>query len=110
MYRLLIILLLFPQIVSAECAWVLWLSQSFDTEKDVQIMQAGATLKECQQELEKNFQRIIKNYENTPLLYNTLEKNSGRFAYMDFSNKSKGPKYITRQLLCLPDTVDPRPR
>jgi len=109
-YWFLIILLLIPQIIRAECAWVLWLNQSFAEEKDVQIIQAGATLKECQEELEKNFKRFMKTYENTPLEYKIHEKNSGKFAYFDYSNQSKGPRYITRQLLCLPDTVNPRPR
>jgi len=104
------IVLISPVAVSAECAWILWLNLSFETEKDVQILQAVTGLKECQQELEKAFKQYMKNFENTPLEYKVHEKNSAKFGYFDFHNQSKGVRYVTYHLLCLPDTVDPRPR
>jgi hypothetical protein len=53
MYWMIIILLLIPQIVRAECAWILWMKYesiytlSSETEKDLEIIQAGKVLKEC---------------------------------------------------------------
>jgi len=108
--------------VSAESAWILWKSENklkgfFDTEADNwKIEQSYQTMKECQISL-KDFISQQEKYYSHPNLTDeakseVLTKAEGSKGYIiiRFLKRCKGEcaNIIRRDLICLPDTIDPR--
>ncbi len=99
---LLVILFIFiAQEAGAECAWVLWLNTDENQVKVWDIIGTELNAKFCQQKLSKRF-KLITEWNNTTVLLSTE-----REAIIEWKNL-KDNTHVTIELICLPDTIDPR--
>ena len=87
--------------VGAECAWVLWLSTDENQVTVWDIIGTELNAKSCQKKLSKRF-KLITEWTNTTVLLSTERK-----AIIEWNNL-KDNTYVTIELICLPDMVDPR--
>ena len=106
MYRFLITLILLPQIVSAECSWILW-SKSYSIS--VNEGERGGVWT-----VEKAFRdtKRVKIQTELPKIPNVERKSyivDTRGTVISSGKDNSGVfRTFTNEFLCLPDTIDPR--
>jgi len=106
-----VILILLPQIVSAECAWILWektrIFYTTTSQENWKIIQTSKVASECQEGLAK----IVKKYAAPDLktALDKFEKNNASLRYVStYDATGKAMSVVFIDLNCLPDTIDPR--
>jgi hypothetical protein len=112
---LLIILVLIPQTVNAECAWVLWMRKiDLDSSGRIQRNENWApnsvfdTKKECLEEMTKNHQLFKKlETKDSPLILEYPGSSKNRIA-MRFVYPSDPLKETTLKIECWPSEIQPK--
>lgn len=107
-----IILIGFSSLSYAECAWVLWektTSMHFSEENTIKWELIGANEKkfQCDKSLIAFWRRMIKVEKETWSFADVSAPTAG-LIIIDFKDKDGHSIHIIKELLCLPDTVDPR--